>query len=274
MTSRIPLIIAHRGARSLAPENTLSAAKKAIEAGADMWELDVSVTADGELFIMHDDTLERTCNVEEVFPDRRPWNVQDFTLEEVHRLDCGSWFVEEDPFQQIAEGKVSAADLEIYKGEKAPTLREALEFTKSNHWAVNIEIKEQPDEATGKLAVEKTVALVGELGMDDGEQVVISSFEHEYLLRVLELNNRIPVQVLTSKFISDLESYLIPFNTKYVNPKVTVWNPAQLKEMSANGILFNVWTVNEDIEMRALIDANVSGIITDFPQRLSLLLEN
>jgi len=152
-------------------------------------------------------------------------------------------------------------------------LREALEFTKSNHWAVNIEIKEQPDEATGKLAVEKTVALVGELGMDDGEQVVISSFEHGYLLRVLELNNRIPVQVLTSKFIPDLESYLIQFNTKYVNPKVTVWSPDQLKEMSAKGILFNVWTVNEDIELRALIDANVNGIITDFPQRLSLLLD-
>lgn len=268
-----PLNIAHRGARSLAPENTISAARKAIEAGADMWELDVSVTADGELFIMHDDTLERTCNVEEVFPDRRPWNVQDFTLAEVRRLDCGSWYVKDDPFQQIAEGNVSAADLETYKGEKAPTLREALEFTKANHWAVNIEIKEQPDEATATLAVEKTVALVEELGMDDGTQVVISSFEHEYLLHVSELTGRIPVQILTSKVIPDPESYLAIYGTHYINPKSGVWGYGQLREFSNRGILSNVWTVNEVEEMKALIDAKVNGIMTDFPQLLHPLLQ-
>lgn len=268
-----PLNIAHRGARSLAPENTISAARKAIEAGADMWELDVSVTADGELFIMHDDTLERTCNVEEVFPDRRPWNVQDFTMAEVRQLDCGGWYVEDDPFQQIAEGNVSAADLETYKGEKAPTLREALEFTRANHWAVNIEIKEQPDEATATLAVEKTVALVEELGMDDGIQVVISSFEHQYLLHVRELTVRIPVQILTSKVIPDLESYLGIYGTRYINPKSGVWVYDQLKEFSDRGILSNVWTVNEVEEMKALIDANVNGIMTDFPQLLHPLLQ-
>lgn len=274
MTSKRPLIIAHRGARSLAPENTISAARKAIEAGADMWELDVSVTADGELFIMHDDTLERTCNVKEVFPDRRPWNVQDFTLTEVRQLDCGSWYVREDPFQQIAEGNVSADDLEIYKGEKAPTLREALEFTRANHWAVNIEIKEQPDEATAGLAVEKTVALVEELGMDDGSQVVISSFEHQYLSHVRQLNSQIPIQILTNTVIPNLDQYLSLYGTKYVNSKGTVWTPAELKEMSDKGILFNVWTVNEEADMNALIDANVNGIITDFPQRLKLLLQD
>lgn len=273
MTPTKPLIIAHRGARSLAPENTILAARKAVEAGADMWELDVSVTADGELFVMHDDTLERTCNVEQVFPDRYPWNVQDFTLAEVHQLDCGSWFIEEDPFQQIAAGNVSAADLETYKGAKAPTLREALEFTRDNHWSVNIEIKEQPDDATAVLAVEKTVALVQELGMDDGRQVVISSFEHAYLHQVREMNDRIPIQILTSVDIQDLDQYLASFGTNYLNPKAIVWSPAELKEMSANGILCNVWTVNEEAEMRAMIDANVNGIITDFPQRLSLLLQ-
>ncbi len=273
MPSRKTLIIAHRGARSLAPENTIAAARKAVEAGADMWELDVSVTADGELFIMHDDTLERTCNAEQVFPDRLPWKVQDFTLEEVRQLDCGSWFVEHDPFQQIAAGNVSAAELESYKGEKAPTLREALEFTRDNHWAVNIEIKEQPDTATAALAVEKTVALVTELGMDDGRQVVISSFEHDYLRHVRALNDRIPIQILTNADIQDLDRYLDSFGTKYVNPKGTVWSPQQLKEMSDNGILINVWTVNEDADMQAMIDANVNGIITDFPQRLRLLLQ-
>src|SRR5574340_659673 len=217
--------------------------------------------------------LERTCNVEEVFPDRRPWNVQDFTLAEVRQLDCGSWYVQEDPFQQIAAGNVSASDLESYKGERAPTLREALEFTRDNHWAVNIEIKEQPDDATAALAVEKTVALVTELGMDDGRQVVISSFEHAYLRQVRALNNRIPIQLLTNADIQELDQYLNAFDTKYVNPKVTVWNPEQLKEMSARGVLINVWTVNEEADLQAMIDANVNGIITDFPQRLRQLLQ-
>lgn len=268
-----PLVIAHRGARSLAPENTLAAARKAFEAGADMWELDVSVTADGELFIMHDDTLERTCNVKEVFPDRMPWNVYDFTLDEIRQLDCGSWFTLEDPFQQIAAGNVSVEDQQAYKGEKAPTLREALELTKANDKAVNIEIKKQPDEATARVAVEKTVALVAELGMDDGKQVVISSFEHEYLRHARELNGQIPIQILTKTQIPDLESYLASFGTNSVNPKLSTWSYEQLKAFSDKGVLANVWTVNEVEEMKALLDANVNGIMTDFPQVLRPLLQ-
>jgi len=73
------LNIAHRGARSLAPENTLAAARKALEVGADMWELDVRMTADGALILSHDSSLESTSNVKDVFPDRRPWRIQDLT---------------------------------------------------------------------------------------------------------------------------------------------------------------------------------------------------
>ena len=273
MSPKKPLVIAHRGARSVAPENTIAAARKAVEIGADMWELDVSVSADGELFLMHDDTLNRTCNAEEVFPDRGPWNVKDFTLAEIRRLDCGQWFNIKDPFKQIEAGNVPFADQQAYKGEKAPTLREALEFTKANDWAVNIEIKQQPDDATARLAVEKTVALVAELGMDDGRQVVISSFEHEYLKRVSELNGQIPVQVLTSEIILDPEQYLAGYGTRYINPKSSVWSYQQIKELSAAGIAFNVWTVNDESVMKSLINANVNGIITDFPQLLIPLFE-
>ena len=125
-------------ARSLAPENTLAAARKALEIGADLWELDVAMTADGELFVVHDDTLERTSNVREVFPDRKPFSNYLFTLEEVKRLDFGSWFVSTDPFKQIAAGNVSAAEQESYRGEKAPTLREALAFTRATMTGTSI----------------------------------------------------------------------------------------------------------------------------------------
>lgn len=268
----VPLVIAHRGASSLAPENTLAAARKALEVGADMWELDVSVTADGELVVMHDNTLERTCNVEEVFPGREPWQVGDFTLSEIQMLDCGSWFNEADPFKQIEAGSVSAADQQSYVGEPAPTLRQALEFTRANHWRVNVELKKQPSEDLARAVVEKTVALVEELGMDDGQQVVVSSFRHEYLRAVKQLNPRIPTQAITSKIIRNLPKYLDKLGADACNPKVTVWSYKRLHELGAEGIAFNVWTVDDERTMQALINTGVHGIITNYPQILVTLL--
>ena len=159
--SQKTLNIAHRGARSLAPENTLAAARKGREIGADLWELDVAVTADGELVVLHDDTLDRTSNVAEIFPDRRKNLVYSFSMAELRRLDFGSWFVKTDPFKQIAAGAVSQAEQDKYKGEPIPTLREALVFTRDNHWRVNIEIKDaSKTRAADAVIVEKTVALV------------------------------------------------------------------------------------------------------------------
>jgi len=267
-----PLIIAHRGARSLAPENTLAAARKALEAGADMWEMDVAVTADGELVVIHDDTLERTCNAADVFPDRRPWNVWDFTLAEVETLDCGSWFGQRDPFGQIKAGNVSADDVASYAAERAPTLRQVLEFTRDNNWRVNVELKDQPTDDLGRILVEKTVALVEELGMGEDDSVAISSFNHDYLKTVRTLNPRIPIQALTSQQIGDLPAYLEQLGTKACNPKSGVWKPQKLAELAQSGILFNVWTVNDESEMKELIEAGVHGVITDYPQLLVRVL--
>ena len=94
-------LVAHRGASAYAPEHTLDAYRLALEQGADYVEQDLAATKDGVLVCIHDLTLERTTNVEEVFPDRfvqegatavRRWRVHDFTLAEIKRLDAGSWF--------------------------------------------------------------------------------------------------------------------------------------------------------------------------------------
>jgi len=267
-----PLNIAHRGARSLAPENTLAAARKALEVGADMWEMDVAVTSDGELIVIHDDTLERTCNVADLFPDRRPWNVWDFTLAEIQTLDCGSWFAARDPFGQIKAGNVSAEEAASYAGERAPTLRQVLEFTRDNDWRVNVELKEQPTADLGRILVEKTVALIQELGMVEGGRVAVSSFNHDYLREIRALDPNIPIQALTSKKIGDLPAYLKQLGTTACNPKAGVWKPQDLAELAASGIEFNVWTVNDESEMKQLIEAGVYGIITDYPQTLRLVL--
>jgi glycerophosphoryl diester phosphodiesterase len=96
-----PTIIAHRGASAYAPEHTLAAYRLAIQQGADYVEQDLAVTRDGILICLHDESLERTTNVEDLFPDRatvdpatgrRRWLAVDFTLAEIKRLDAGSWF--------------------------------------------------------------------------------------------------------------------------------------------------------------------------------------
>jgi glycerophosphoryl diester phosphodiesterase len=267
------LVIAHRGASSLAPENTLAAARKALEIGADLWELDVSVTADGELVLMHDDTLERTCNAKEVFPDREPWQVWDFTLAEIQTLDCGSWFNRVDPFEEIQSGNVSQADQQSYVGEPAPTLREALEFTRNHNWQVNVELKKQPTEELDRIILDRAIDLIEELSMDDGRQVVVSSFKHGYLKAVKERNRRIPIQAITNKPIRDLPSYLDELGADACNPQVTAWSYERLADMRSAGIAFNVWTVDDELTMKALINAGANGIITNYPQTLVVLLE-
>ena len=97
------ILIAHRGASAYAPEHTLAAYRLAIEQGADYVEQDLGVTRDGVLVCLHDDSLERTTNVREIFPGRfveeqingrtrQRWRVRDLTLSEIKQLDAGSWF--------------------------------------------------------------------------------------------------------------------------------------------------------------------------------------
>ncbi len=95
-------VIAHRGASGYAPEHTLAAYRLAMTQHADVVEPDLAVTKDGVLLCLHDDTLERTTNVAEVYPDRysraaasggtRHWFANDFTVDELERLDAGRWF--------------------------------------------------------------------------------------------------------------------------------------------------------------------------------------
>ena len=265
------LNIAHRGARSLAPENTLAAARKAFEIGADLWELDVAMTRDGELFVVHDDTLARTSNVEELFPDRAPWSNHLFTLEEVRRLDFGTWFLEGDPFKQIAAGNVSAAEQESFRAEKAPTLREALVFTRDHDWRVNVEIKDLAGTPGDATVVEKVVALVHELGMTD--RVLISSFNHSYVERAKRAAPEIAAAALVEQAVPDPPALLRGLNAQAYNPKVGEIRAASIPALRDQGFDVYVWTVNDEKVMRDLIAARASGIFTDFPQRLKPLLE-
>jgi glycerophosphoryl diester phosphodiesterase len=271
MSQNLVLNIAHRGARSLAPENTLAAAEKALACGADMWELDVGLTADGVPFLIHDDTLERTSNAKTVFPGRQPWRAADFTLAEIRQLDFGSWFNQQDPFGQIAAGQISPADLKRYRGEPAPTLAEALAFSRMHNWQVNIEIKDLSGTSGEAEVVEKVVTLIEELEMI--ERVLISSFNHRYLAQVKTANPRLATAALVDWPVPDPVALLQSLQAQTYHPQAQNVRSECIANLRGYGFAVNVWTVNEKGEMRQLIEAGVSGLITDFPQRLRQLLQ-
>lgn len=264
------LNIAHRGARSLAPENTLAAAQKALQSGADMWELDVAMTADGELILVHDDTLARTSDVGRVFPGRMPGPVHTLTLPEIRRLDFGSWFVAEDPFGQIAAGQVLPEDTAAYAGEPAPTLQQALAFTRDNQWQVNVEIKDLSGTPGHAVVVEKVVALIEAMGM--AGQVLVSSFNHTYLARVKAANRQIATGALVTDAAPDPAALLKSLDAQAYHPFVLSVDAGVIGNLRRQGFAVYVWTVNDEAAMQSLIRAGVSGIITDFPQRLHSLL--
>jgi glycerophosphoryl diester phosphodiesterase len=259
-------VIAHRGARSLAPENTLAAAVKAFNAGADGWELDVAMSADGVLVLLHDNTLERTTNAVQVFPDRNPWAVYEFTIEELNQLDFGSWFVESDPFEQAAQSQIADAELETYVGLPVTTLREAMQYTKDNNWWANIEIKVTSRIEADSVIVSKVVALVEELGMQD--QVLISSFNHDYLRQVKTLNTMIATGALTKKVVLDPVALLEELDAQAFHPEKKVTFAQQVHALREAGFSVYVWTVNEEADVIGFQEMGVTGIITDFPSRV------
>jgi len=241
------------------------AARKALELGASGWELDVAMTGDGELVVLHDDTLERTSDVVVVYPLRNPWRVDAFTLEELRRLDFGSWFVRQDPFDQIAAGAVSSEEQAAMVGTPIPTLREALEFTREHDWWVNVEIKDASGTPADETIVERVLDLIEELKM--GDLVLISSFNHNYLLQVKALQPKLAIGALVNDEVADPVKLMRDLDAQAFHPALKVVHPEQVQALRQEGYAVYVWTVNKEEDIRALIKMGASGIFTDFPQR-------
>ena len=187
--------IAHRGARSLAPENTMPAFIKAWQTGAHGVETDVSVTSDGQLILFHDETFIRTTNIAEIFPKRKKDPVHTFNLEEIQTLDAGSWFIEDDPFATIKSGKVTLEEQQAMIKASIPLLEELLLFVKEKSLFVNIEIKGLPKAISTFPVVEKVLSLIDSVQLTPG-MFSISSFNHLYLKKAAELRPEIEVNAL------------------------------------------------------------------------------
>ena len=177
-----PVNIAHRGASAYAPEHTLAANALAIEMGADYVEQDLQLTRDGVLVCLHDTALNRTTNVEEVFPDRATevemrgetrsvWRVSDFTLEEIKTLDAGSWFSEE------------------FAGMRVPTFQEAIDLVKDRAGMYPETKAPEAYDALGFTMEEELVRVFAANGLDThagqaSTPIYVQSFSPESLKRI------------------------------------------------------------------------------------------
>lgn len=141
-----PLVVAHRGGQHYTPENTIIAAVYANQIGAHAMEIDVQISVDGVPFLMHDITLERTTDVEAVFPGREGDAADSFTIAELTSLNAGEWFTTTDPYGTIEEGKVPAGLLDDYEVAMVPTLEEFLDYVNDTTLSLNVELKRISDD--------------------------------------------------------------------------------------------------------------------------------
>ncbi|MDE0084255.1 MAG: glycerophosphodiester phosphodiesterase family protein [Candidatus Poribacteria bacterium] len=230
--------IAHRGASGVAPENTLAAFKKAIEIGVDAVELDLHGTADGEVVVIHDATLDRTTNMN--------GPIKQTILEAIKQADAGAWFNPE------------------FEGEQVPTLAEALACITDSTIAL-LEIK---DETIAEAVVEKIHE------MDLLELTVIISFHTSVLQAVRALEPRIPTGWLIGSSnehthpiqlcqqLGSLGSSLLNVNHQLITEEFAY-------EVRRRGIALWCWTVDDVNRMRQMRAFGVQGITSNHPERFS-----
>ncbi|XP_050820900.1 glycerophosphoinositol inositolphosphodiesterase GDPD2 [Gopherus flavomarginatus] len=134
-----PALSGHRGAPMLAPENTLMSFQKSVGCDVRVFETDVMVSADGIPFLMHDETLTRTTNVQEVFPARATMNGTAFNWTDLQQLDAGSWFLERNPFRS-AQGLSSEARVQV-RAQKIPSLQQVLQEAKQHNVSIMFDLR-------------------------------------------------------------------------------------------------------------------------------------
>lgn len=237
------LIWAHRGASGYAPENTLEAFQKAIDLQADGIELDLQLTKDGKLVVIHDETLHRLCGV-------KGW-VKDYTYDELRTFRIKSNF-------------------SMHESTKIPTLQEVLDLIKNSSLTVNIEIK------NGIVFYEKieelTLQLVKDMEMQ--ERIVFSSFNHYSMVKLKKLDNTVKAGLLYSDGFIDMPEYAIRNGINILHPALYNLQYSEfINKCKSENISLNVWTVNETEHMKMLLNLEVNAMITDYPDVARKIME-
>lgn len=240
----MPKIIGHRGARGLAPENTLASFKAAADAGAKSIEIDVSVTRDNQTVIHHDMDVRRCTN------GTGPVLTQ--TLAELKALDAGSWFSD------------------LYVAEKIPTLSEALLSVKQLGLSLNLEIK--PCDGW-QVPTAEIVGKQLQIELKEDFPILLSSFNIEALVTVGQFLPKVPLGYLTEAIPPDWEKRLRQAGAASFHCQGEFVTKDIVSAVQAAGFKFLVYTVNDVDYARQLLDWNVDAIITDYPDRLLPLVQ-
>ncbi|MDR1927041.1 MAG: glycerophosphodiester phosphodiesterase [Oscillospiraceae bacterium] len=237
----MPLVISHRGANRIAPENTLPAFERAIALGVDGLENDVHMTKDGRLVVCHDDTVDRTSNGR--------GRICDHTLEELRRLDFGIRFAPE------------------FAGTRLPTLEEFYALC-GGLKVIDVEIKRAPDGDTASAA--EVIRLAKQAGLE--KQLLISSFDPAMLLACAAADADVrtallymPASPCCEELYEDIGAFAKKYHLAALHPMVGLVNEAYLEECRSLGLMVNPWTVNLEHALVSLRDWGCDGVITDEP---------
>ena len=295
--SRRVLNIAHRGARAFAPENTLAAIELAAELGADAVELDVHHSKDETIVVVHDDALTRCSNVAAAFPSAPDHYVSSFSLDQLQQLDSGSWYID-----QLELGRESS---EVYlrditaseQTEFLPpqrlasfadnvgisTLAQCLELACSLKLLVNVEVKSLP-----RMYPRLTADVVDTIQkLDCGSTVLVSSFDHRQLVIVRDMSTEIATGVLTGSRLANPREYLRwtkadayhpccngNFDSTGLGSVDGDFDTELIESVRSIDAGIQPWTANDAETIKQFLDAGVSGIISDFPNRVAALLDD
>lgn len=225
---------AHRGASGYAPENTIPAFELALQQGADAFELDVQLTRDDEVVVIHDETLERTTN-------GTGW-VADHSLEDLRRLDAGHGF-------------------EKFAGTRIPTLGEVFELVRDLDTVVNVELKNSRMAYQG--LEERVLALVD--AFDMASRVVISTFNHYSIRHLVRLGTPLTLGALYSEPLWKPWQYAGRLGASALHPSVAATRRKVVEKSHDHGLGVHVWTVNEPDDIKRMVRLGVDAVITNYP---------
>ena len=235
-------IYGHRGSKGNYPENTLLSFKKAIEQGVEGLELDVHLTKDGEIVVIHDETLDRTTNGEGA--------IKDCTLTDIQQLSAGS------NFQHFATYESS------WNKEKVPTLQEVLQLLEGTNIELNIELKTYIHTYPG---IEEK--LRNEVKMYAGNrEIIYSSFHLPTLMRLKELDRTTNIARLLQYPVPHITDYVATFQLNGLHLDKNLILDADVIMSKQLASMTRVWTVNKKEEINQLLQLGVEAIITDYPE--------
>ncbi|MDT3766960.1 glycerophosphoryl diester phosphodiesterase [Gleimia hominis] len=242
------IVFAHRGLNSQAPENTMAAFRKAVECGARWIETDVDIIADGTPIICHDTQLDRTTN--------RGGTYYEISSQDLNTIDAGTWY---DP---------------QYAGERLPKLAQLVDYMNETGLNANIEIKsnEQGRERTLKLID----TVIEHLERVKKSKIIISCFNHVLLYELHKRAPKLPIGALyeTCALYDDWRSTCEMVGASYIHPENEGLTKARVQAFRDAGLGVNVWTVNSRARANELFNWGVTGVFTDYADKLLDLEQN